>query len=160
MSRIILLSVCILLAGGCAHVISDELRAGTDKDISLNELFRQPESYKGQTVILGGTIASLLNTEEGTYIEVVEKQLDYRGRPEDTDRSLGRFLILYEGYIDPAIYIRSRKVTVAGEVLGKKIRPLGEMNYRYPLIKSKELHLIKPGEKFPVFFEIGIWKSF
>ena len=94
------------------------------------------------------------------HIEVVEQTLDYLGRPEDTDRSLGRFLILHDGYIDTAIYARSRKVTVAGEVIGEKNRPLGEINYRYPLIKSKELHLIKPGDRFPVLFEIGIWKSF
>ena len=43
---------------------------------------------------------------------------------------------------------------------GEKIRALGEMNYPYLLIKSIELHLIKPGGGFPVFFEIGIGKSF
>lgn len=160
MKQFLLLTILLLFVAGCAHVVSDKMRSMQDRDISLTQLFRQPELYKGRIVIMGGIIAGSLNTEEGTYIEVVEKPLDYLGRPEDTDRSLGRFLILHDGYIDTAIYARSRKVTVAGEVVGEKKRPLGEMVYRYTLIKSKELHLIRPGRRFPVFFEIGIWKSF
>ncbi|RKY39755.1 MAG: hypothetical protein DRP85_09575, partial [Candidatus Makaraimicrobium thalassicum] len=40
-----------------------------------------------------------------------------------------------------AIYSQGRKITVAGEVKGKKIKPLGEVEYTYPLISSKEIYL-------------------
>jgi outer membrane lipoprotein len=40
-----------------------------------------------------------------------------------------------------AIYNGGRKVTVAGEVRGKKIQRLGEIDYTYPLISAKEIHL-------------------
>lgn len=103
------------------------------------------------------------NTDEGTYLEVVEKEVDYRGEPKDTDISHGRFLILYDGYLDTVIYARGREVSVVGEILGKKIRQLGETQYSYPLIKSKKLYLFEKQRKqhnIPVRFGIGILHTF
>ena len=102
----------------------------------------------------------LLNTDEGTYIEVVQKELSGTGKPKFTDISDGRFLILYDGYLDTAIYSKGRLVTVAGEVMGSKVRPLGEINYSYLLLKNLELHLLQPGSTPSVSFGIGIWDRF
>lgn len=127
MKRFILTFLFLLLFAillpGCAHVVSKESRDKVDMGISPIDVLKDPDMYKGKFVILGGIIASSINTEEGTYIEMVQKPLDYRGRPEDTDILLGRFLILYEDYLDTAIYSRGREVTVVGEVVGKRIRP-------------------------------------
>lgn len=40
-----------------------------------------------------------------------------------------------------AIYSKGREVTLAGEVKGKRVLPLGEIEYTYPLIAIKEIHL-------------------
>jgi outer membrane lipoprotein len=159
MKRFFLLLVVMSLFG-CAHVVSEELREKAYGEPPEPVLFRDPDVFKGRIVILGGVIVSSMNTEEGTCIEVLQKPLDYRGRPEDTDVSFGRFLILYEGYLDTAVYSQGREVTVAGEVMGKKVQPLGEIQYPYPLIKSKELHLLEPSYGFPIMFGIGIYTAF
>jgi outer membrane lipoprotein len=161
MKRFLLLLVTISLLG-CAHVVSKELRDKAYGEPPPSALFKDTDEFKGRIVILGGVIVSSTNTEEGTYIEVLQKPLDYRGRPEDTDTSYGRFIIVSEGYLDTAVYSRGREVTVAGEVIGKKLRPLGEIQYPYPLIKSKELHLFEPRYNMPVQFGIGIgiWHAF
>ena len=145
---------------GCAHVISQTVRDEVDTAITPEMLFRDPDAYRGKTVLLGGVIISTNNTDEGTYIEVVQKPLDYRGKPKDTDISSGRFLILHKGYLDPAIYSPGRKLTVAGEVSGKRVRPLGKLQYAYPFIKSKELRIIEPRRDYPIGFSIGIWETF
>lgn len=147
---------------GCAHIVSDELRQKAYGEPPVPVLFKDPDLFKGRIVILGGVIVSSTNTKDGTYIEVLQKPLDYRGRPEDTDISLGRFIILYEGYLDTAVYSQGREVTVAGEVMGKMVQPLGEIQYPYPLIKSKELHLLEPRYNIPLHFGIGIgvWHAF
>jgi outer membrane lipoprotein len=156
-SLIILIITSLL---GCAHVISKELREKADKELSFTALLNDPDKYVGRFVILGGIIASSANTEEGTYIEVVQNPLNFRGRPEDTDVSEGRFLVLCEGYLDSAIYSQGTEVTVAGEVIGKRVRPLGEIQYTYPLIKSSEIHLFMPHYGMPIRFGIGIFKVF
>ena len=160
MKRIFLVCSITLFILGCAHIVSQDLRDRAVKELRTDLFFREPNAHRGKIVILGGSIVSTLNTREGTYIEVVEKPLDYRGRPRYTDQSHGRFLVFYEGFLDTAIYSEGRNITVAGEVMGEKVRPLGEINYHYPLIKSRELHLVEPGQGVPIRFGIGIWQGF
>ncbi len=160
MKRLLLVFSLTFFTLGCAHIVSQDLRDRAVKELPTASLFKEPKAHKGKIVILGGSIVSSLNTQEGTYIEVVEKPLDYRGRPRYTDQSHGRFLVFYEGFLDTAIYSEGRNITVAGEVMGEKVRPLGEINYHYLLIKSRELHLLQPGQRMPIRFGIGIWQSF
>lgn len=155
----ILLILLLLPLFSCAHVVSKEIR-----DVALKvrdeDIMKNPEAYVENTVVLGGIIASSINTEEGTYIEVVQKPLDARGRPLDIDLSYGRFIVLYEGYLDTVIYTTGKEMTVAGKVMGKKIRPLGQIMYPYPLIKAKEIYLFEPRRPLPISIGIGIWKTF
>lgn len=160
MKRFLALILLIPLISGCAHVISSELRERADKKIAIRDLMKDPDAYTGRIVIIGGIIVSSINAEEGTYIEVVQKPLDYTGRPDDTDISYGRFIILHEGYLDTAIYSRGREITVAGEVIGKMVRPLGKIQYQYLLIKSRELYLFGPRYGVPLRFGIEIWHTF
>lgn len=156
----VLCGLLLICLSGCGHVISHELRQQAEKGITPEVLFKDPDALKGKTVILGGIIVSSKNTNEGTYIEVLQKPLDYRGRPKVTDITYGRFLIFSESYLDTAVYSAGREIAVAGEILGRQIRPLGEIQYSYLLIKGKELHLIEPHEGLPIRFSIGIWKTF
>lgn len=160
MKRFILLLVIIPLVAGCAHVVSKNMRMQAETAVPVQELFRDPEHYRGRVFIIGGTIVTVVNAQDGTYIEIVEKPLDYRGRPEHSDISRGRSIILHEGYLDTSIFAQGRSVTVAGEVLGTRVQPLGEVNYRYLFLKSREIHLLKPGYDLPVHFGIGIYHSF
>ncbi|BCB95600.1 hypothetical protein JZK55_05220 [Dissulfurispira thermophila] len=161
MERFVFVSLIFsIVLFGCAHVVSKEIRDMAEKEIALSDIMKAPDTYKGKVIILGGVIVSSMNAKEGTYIEVIQKPLDYRGRPENTDVSYGRFIIIYEGYLDTAIYSQGREVTVAGEVMGKMERPLGQIKYQYLLIKSKELHLFEQHYGVPIKFGIGIWHTF
>ncbi len=93
-------------------------------------------------------------------IEVVEKELDYHGRPKYSDETYGRCIVLHDGFLNTAIFSTGRYITVAGEVIGNKIQPLGKINYSCLFIKSRELYLVQPGERFPVNFGIGIQQLF
>jgi len=148
-----------LIIAGCAHVVPKEKRQLAE-EIPAYSLFKDPDSYKGRLIIIGGNIISAVNTEEGTYIEVLQKSLDYRGKPEETDISAGRFIIFYEGYLDTAIYSRGREITVFGKVIGKRIRTLGEILYPYLMIEGKELYLFELRRDIPIRFGIEIWKTF
>jgi len=161
MRRFFLLLIIVFLSG-CAHVISEELREKAYGEPPPSVLFKDPDAFKGRSVILGGVIVSSINAKEGTYIEVLQKPLDSRERPEDTDVSYGRFIIFHEGYLDTAVYSQGRAITVAGEVIGKRIQPLGEIQYPYLLMKGEEIHLLEPRYDIPVHFGIGIgvWHAF
>jgi outer membrane lipoprotein len=144
----------MIVGAGCAHVISTEVREQVSKDITFKEVRQNPDGYKGKMVLWGGTIINTKNQKSGTLIEVLEKPLDVVGQPEAGDRSGGRFLALYNGFLDDAIYANGRDVTVAGEVIEKRTIPLGETEYTYPLISIREIHLWpeKSNERFGPYY--------
>ena len=142
----------VLLISGCAHVITKDLRAKADLSLTFAQVQQNPNLYKGKSVVWGGEIIETVNQKDGTtQIEVFQRPLGWRGEPKETLASEGRFLILADKYLDPYIFRRGRKITVAGEIQGEKIKPLGEMDYRYPLLLSKQIHLWE-GYYYPVYY--------
>jgi outer membrane lipoprotein len=137
----LLLSFIILLSG-CAHVISKDLRTKSDLSLTLSQIRQNPNAFKGKLVVWGGEIIETVNQQDGTtQIEVFQRPLGWRGEPKETVASEGRFLILADKYLDPYILRRGKKITVAGEMIGEKIKPLGEMDYRYLIVSSKQIYL-------------------
>jgi outer membrane lipoprotein len=132
----------ILLISGCAHVISKDLRAKADPSLTFEQILQNANAYRGKTVLWGGEIIQTTNQKDGTtLIEVFQRPLGWRGEPKETVASEGRFLILIEKYLDPYLFRKGRKITVAGEIQGERMQPIGEMEYRYPLILSKQIYL-------------------
>ena len=71
--------------------------------------------------------------------------------------SCGRFLVHFEGFLDPAIYAKGRRITVLGEVAGKRVLPLKEMEYSYPVLLPREHYLWRPEDFYGTpSFHIGI----
>ena len=141
MKKIVALSAVALLLQGCTYAISPEMSARVDKTISFEMIQADPDTFKGKLVLLGGTIAMTVNSEQGTVIEVVQKPLDYWGKPKRTDRTGGRFLVLSPGYLDAMIFAPGREITVAAEVAGARSKSLEGMEYSYPVVIAKELKL-------------------
>ncbi|RZB33107.1 MAG: outer membrane lipoprotein [Desulfobacteraceae bacterium Eth-SRB2] len=138
----IIIPACIFI--GCAPVISKGLRREISRDITFKKIIEDPDTCIGKTVLISGIILGSKNTKEGTLIEILQKPADMEGRPKDVDESDGRFLALYNGYLDTVIYSRGREAAIAGEIKGKRVLPLDEIEYTYPLISIKEIHLFKP----------------
>jgi len=137
-----------IFASGCAHVISKDLRAKTDSSLTFGEVFKNPNTYKGKMVIWGGEIIQVLPQENGTdLIEVLEWPLGLREKPQRTVEFRGKFLVQAKESLDPVLFHRGKKITVAGEIAGEiqgdKIEQLTETAYRYPLLLSKQIHLWK-----------------
>ncbi|NWG01856.1 MAG: Slp family lipoprotein [Syntrophaceae bacterium] len=127
---------------GCAHVISKDIRTKSEPSLTLNQVRQSPETFKGKWVIWGGEIVQSVNQKDGsTQIEVFQMPLGWRGEPKETVASEGRFLVSVDQYLDSYIYRKGKKITIAGEIQGEMVKPLGEMDYRYPLISSKQIYL-------------------
>jgi len=130
-----------LLANACAPVISPQLMEQVDRSLTYGSLASRPDESIGKIVLLGGTIVQTLPKPKETEIEVVQKQVSSSGEPYLTDQSEGRYLVVVDRFLDPAIFRPGRDITVAGKVRGSALRRLGEIDYRYPLITAVELHL-------------------
>ena len=139
---ILIISLIVLVsAAGCAPVISKSLQQQVDPSVTFEKAFDNPEALQGSTVLWGGEIVSTRNLKEGTVVEVVQKPLDVGKKPRKVDTSGGRFLALYDGFLDGEVYAKGRAVTIAGIVKGRRVQLLDEIEYNYPLIEVKEIHL-------------------
>jgi outer membrane lipoprotein len=126
---------------GCTYAVSPAMVEKADKKITFEKLRADPDLYKGKLVIIGGTIDQVTNLKQGTLLEVVQKPLDYWGKPKRTDRSGGRFLVLHPRYLDALVYAPGREITVAAQIEGTSSKTLGDTEYAYPIVISKELKL-------------------
>ena len=162
------LFVCSTIAGffllsGCASVISQRALNGVDQTLIFEQLLENPEAHKGKIVLLGGTIIETQNFSGRTLIVVLQCPLGFRKKPRVEDVSRGRFIIYTLGFLDPAIYRHGRKITTVGSVMGREVRPLGKIEYSYPVIEKSELYLWPleeisgTGPRVHFGVGIGIW---
>ena len=131
----------LFLFPACAPAISKGMKDQVDKNLRFREVFSNPDAFTGRVVMWGGVIIEAKNQKEGTLLEVLQKPLDWVGQPQEGDESEGRFLALHEGFLDTALYAKGREITAAGEIRGKRVQPIGEVEYNYPLLSAREIHL-------------------
>lgn len=148
----------------CGPVISTQTMSYVDPQITFQELIKDPDRYKGKTVVLGGRIIGTSVQPKETVIEILQQPLEYRQRPQNADVSFGRFLVRFPDYRDPAVYAPGRSITVAGQVAGREVRKLGQIDYGYPVLVSREAYLWKvedvyaPEPQFHFGVGIGIFR--
>ena len=136
-----MIGIAALLMVGCTPVISDNVLKSIDKNVTYQALLENPDQYRGKTLLLGGSILETTPMADKTVIMVLQYPLASNNQPDLTSVSKGRFLVETEGFLDPAVYRAGRQITVAGMVTGKETRKLGQVNYPYPVLVSKELYL-------------------
>ncbi len=138
---VILLLLILPILPGCTYAISPDLVRQSDREVTFKQLQADPDVHQGKIIILGGTIASVVPRKDATLIEIVEKKLDYWGKPQRTEKSGGRFQVLHAGYLDAMVYAPGRDITVAGEVIGSRDRPAGTRESSLLLLRDKELRV-------------------
>ncbi len=129
---------------GCAssNNIPIEIRQDiSDGKLSIGMVRSNVRQYEGQSVRWGGKIASVENKASETWVEVVGSALDYMGRPTRLDISPGRFIVRMNGFLDPAVFMPERELTVYGIIENEIIRTIDEYPYSYPLIKAVSYYL-------------------
>lgn len=143
------LGAAALLLTACTPVISPQLMDQVDRNLTYRSLASRPDEFQGKIALLGGTIVQTVPKPGETEIEVVQKDLLSTGEPRLTDKSEGRFLVVVDRFLDPAIYRPERGITVAGKVQGSVVRRIGEIDYHYPVIAASELHLWRDPLPYP-----------
>jgi len=139
--RFLFLALFFFGIAGCGYPISQGLRGEARKDLTFPMVLQNPTAYIGSIVIWGRKIIETHNVTGGSEIIVLETPLDYQEMPESEKYSEGRFIVKSSAFLDPEIYKKGKKITVAGEIIGKETEPLGKTKYTYPVILIKQIHL-------------------
>jgi outer membrane lipoprotein len=140
--QLMILAVPLLFFAGCAApVISSQIRSEATPNLSFPIAHQNVETYKGATVIWGGVIIETENQPQGSEIVVLETPLHSDERPMGATHTQGRFIARTSKFLDPVVYRKGRRITVAGTITGEETRPLGKTEYTYPIIQIKQVHL-------------------
>ncbi|HKL77552.1 MAG TPA: Slp family lipoprotein [Gammaproteobacteria bacterium] len=135
------LVLTLWLLSGCASTVPVAIREPVPASPALAEVRKDLAAHVGREVRWGGTIAAVENRPDTTVIEVVGRRLHAGGRPRSEDRSAGRFLVVVDGFLDPAVYGEGRQVTARGTLAEPVTRDIGRYAYRFPVVEAGTLHL-------------------
>ena len=135
--RIMLLITLLFMSSvfySCAsrEVISKQIKAEAER-VSFKTLAQQTDRYKGKTVILGGYIIETQNISGVANMTVLQKPLGLNEMPASQGQSGGGFVVSYNGHLEPEVYEKGRRTTVAGKVVGRAVEGTG--NCPNPCVK-------------------------
>jgi outer membrane lipoprotein len=139
--RFFLLGLFLILISGCAYPISRGLREEAREGPTFSMVLQDPTAYVGSIVLWGGRIIEAIPQPEGSELIVLETPLDYLEEPKTAKYSQGRFIAKSPRLLDPEVYQKGKKITLAGEIVGKETRPLDKTKYTYPVVLIKQIHL-------------------
>ena len=89
----------------------------------------------------GGQIVEVQNRRDATEFEILAYPLDRDGRPDTSAPSLGRFVAVRPGFVDPADYAPGRLVTARGSLGPARTATLGGTELRLATLEAESLQL-------------------
>jgi outer membrane lipoprotein len=157
-----LISTLLLFLGCAGTGISKQALSQVSYRLPFTEMQEHPQEFVGEVALLGGKVIDTQTLKGATELTVLQLELDSQHRPKDNDQSKGRFLIVADQFLDPAIYAKGELLTVVGRLEETVTRPIGEREYVYPKLRAVEIKLWKKTEDTsPRFrFGLGIGTSF
>jgi outer membrane lipoprotein len=127
---------------GCASALSREAMQQLSPNVSARAVLDQPDRFIGQTILVAGHVLGTQNRPEGTLLEILGYPTTDRGYPDTSEPALGRFLLVYPGYLDALVFKPGRQVVAAGRIIGQRPTAIGEAVRNEPLLQSVELKLL------------------
>jgi len=137
------LGLSLFMLSACAYKpIAQQYReAAKAEDLTFAMVLQNPDAYVGDVVLWGGIIVRATVIKGGTRLIVLETPLGGNEKPRGARHSQGRFIAMSSNFLEPALYKAGSRITLAGQVDGKRTLPLGETTYTYPVVTIKQLHL-------------------
>jgi outer membrane lipoprotein len=155
--------IAFLLLASCATVISKDLMRQAARNPDLGTLLRDPELFRGKLFVLGGIIARTTLTPSGSEIEALYVPVDSLGYTRRASASAMRYLALYpreKGTIDPLVYKRDRRITIAGVFTGIEKGMVDRMEYTFPVFRIEEVHIAEEMRYAPAYPAYPYWDPY
>jgi len=133
---------CSFFLGACASIPTGVSESPQQNPV-LTDVQADLSAYQGKLARWAGDIVAVENSDSGSLLFVIARDVTSKGEPIVNDLSLGRFAVRLPAFAEPEIYKEGRKITVKG-VLGHSIqRKIGDFGYTYPVINA-DAHYLWP----------------
>jgi outer membrane lipoprotein len=125
-------------AVGCTSVVPEALRAEIDRSVTIAQIARTPEEYRGRTVLLGGEVVRVEPAGPDLELTLAERPLSPLDEsPMLTRTSRGDVAVRVSGGARAAIR-EGQVVTLVGVILG---REPGADPQGVPRLEAKHLYV-------------------
>lgn len=132
--RFALAATVLLLLGGCVSTPS-QLQAPVSAP-DIKQVRADAEANLNKSVRWGGIVAGVQNLDGQTRIELIAKPLLRNGEPDSRQVSQGRFVAVFDEFLDPSDYKKNSTLTVVGVVTGTELGKVGEAEYDFPRLQA------------------------
>ena len=149
----VLVIVCGFMAACATPAFKD---AGNSVAIFPSDVQQSADRYTGRAVVWGGRIIAVENREQTTEVEVIGYPLDRDQQPIPDAPTVGRFIIVLPGFVEPLNYPAGRHLSAYGIVSGTRLGHVEEHDYLYPLLRASEVNVWPWGFMFDKKPRIGI----
>lgn len=141
MLRLIYLLLLLTVATGCAGY-PEGMEGGNYADLRPYNVAANPDNFKGQSVLWGGVIVEVVNYENETWVEILALELNAYAKPFSSRMTnYGRFIAKTSDFLDPEVYQKGLRITVAGILIDPVDGKIGERPYKYPVVNITNYHL-------------------
>ncbi len=137
LSHLVLIASALLLNACASAPFKME---GINQSITPQQTVNKPELLN-QKVVWGGLIIETRNFENTSQIELLNYPLNENGQPITSAQPQGRFIVKFNGFLEPAQYASGRWLSALGQVQKSEAGKIGEASYQYPVMKAEQLHL-------------------
>ncbi len=134
-----LLIICLLL-NACSN-LPTAIKNPPQYDISYTQAVGNIGNYKNAPVRWGGVIIDVENEQNFSLVQVLYYPLSSSGEPQADKSNEGRFVIKSSEFLDPAVYSKNTKITVAGMLIGDIERMVGKKTLRVPMVSATTIYL-------------------
>lgn len=152
LTRLIGWFLVLMLLSACSTHIPPEIKAPLAGSPAIGEVRDKADAYMSQKVRWGGVILDTENRQDSSRVTVVAFPLNNDGEPQVSDQSTGRFIALFDEFVEPLVFSAEREITVVGTLLKTETLDVGEFAYDYPVVRV-EHHYIWPVKEDPVYVD-------
>ncbi len=145
MKYFIVACFAIVLTGCASYPDKVAVTEGTEL-VSFSSVSQSSNAFIGKTARFSGVIANVSNEKAQTKLDVLYYPASNTGRPKTKNEPLGRFRVVVEGFVDPAVYLKGKAITALGTIKQPETAKIGEYEYEYPTLISNNIHLWKEVE--------------
>ena len=163
LSRFLSLLVMSIVASGCASSSIEPDQPPSPLSVAQVRATLaengSPQIPVDDQVLWGGVILKSENLTDATQVEILGYPLDRRQRPLSAKNAQGRFIALFDGFVEPLDLPVGRSVTVLGSLAETVSGKVGEADYLYPVVSVDQSHLWNPQDlpRAPrISFGVGI----
>lgn len=131
-------------------VISKPVRNESVTPAHFKTLLLEADKHIGGTVIIGGYILETKNSVEESTLVILQSPLGLGQEVKTKDHTEGRFIVVHKGFLEPEVYSKDRKITVAGVVIGSVTMTIDGFPHPHLKIRSREIFLW-PEKQYPYY---------